>query len=150
MKESAVLWVKYGDALGVLRCESSGTEKEQEAREGAAVEGRAIDMTAHRVQRQNAGAVPATVIRELAALKRSSRRSVLISPSTYAPRPRSPISAAGGSRANPHAPVAPGRLRARRALVEADDMPAYITTQQSGRALRAAHRGVGQSAIISF
>ena len=41
-------WLKYRDALGVVRRESSGTEKEQEAgrllkqREGAAVEGRVI------------------------------------------------------------------------------------------------------------
>jgi integrase len=48
LKESAVIWLKYRDALGVLRRESSGTEKEQEARrllkqrEGAAVEGRVI------------------------------------------------------------------------------------------------------------
>jgi integrase len=47
-KESAVIWLKYRDALGVLRRESSGTAKEQEARrvlkqrEGAAVEGRVI------------------------------------------------------------------------------------------------------------
>ena len=48
LKESAIIWLKYRDALGVLRRESSGTEKEQEARrvlkqrEGAAVEGRVI------------------------------------------------------------------------------------------------------------
>src|SRR5215471_10067120 len=48
LKESAVIWLKYRDALGVLRRESSKTEKEQEARrllkqrEGAAVEGRVI------------------------------------------------------------------------------------------------------------
>ena len=47
-KESAIIWLKYRDALGVLQRESSGTEKEQEARrllkqrEGAAVEGRVI------------------------------------------------------------------------------------------------------------
>lgn len=47
-KESAIIWLKYRDALGVLRRESSGTEKEQDARrllkqrEGAAVEGRVI------------------------------------------------------------------------------------------------------------
>jgi hypothetical protein len=47
-KESAIIWLKYRDALGVLRRESSGTEKEQEARrllkqrEGAAVDGRVI------------------------------------------------------------------------------------------------------------
>src|SRR5262249_23060873 len=46
VKESAVIWLKYRDALGVLRRESSGTEKEQEARrvlrrkEGAAEAGR--------------------------------------------------------------------------------------------------------------
>jgi hypothetical protein len=44
-KESAIIWLKYRDALGVLRRESSETTKEQEAkrllkqREGAAVEG---------------------------------------------------------------------------------------------------------------
>ena len=54
-KESAVIWMKYRDALGVLRRESSGTEKEQEARrllkqrEGAAVEGRVIDPRADKV-----------------------------------------------------------------------------------------------------
>jgi len=48
LKESAVIWLKYRDALGVLRRESSGVEKEQEARrllkqrEGAAVDGRVI------------------------------------------------------------------------------------------------------------
>jgi hypothetical protein len=48
LKESAVIWLKYRDALGMLRRESSKTEKEQEARrllkqrEGAAVEGRVI------------------------------------------------------------------------------------------------------------
>src|SRR5688572_16181824 len=48
VKESAVIWLKYRDALGVLRRESSETTKEQEARrllkqrEGAAVEGRII------------------------------------------------------------------------------------------------------------
>jgi integrase len=48
LKESAVVWLKYRDALGVLRRESSGVEKEQEARrllkqrEGAAVDGRVI------------------------------------------------------------------------------------------------------------
>jgi hypothetical protein len=48
LKESGVIWLKYRDALGVLRRESSKTEKEQEARrllkqrEGAAVEGRVI------------------------------------------------------------------------------------------------------------
>src|SRR5262245_8946147 len=47
-KESAIIWLKYRDALGVLRRESSETDKEQEARrllkqrEGAAVEGRVI------------------------------------------------------------------------------------------------------------
>src|SRR5262245_14573407 len=47
-RQSAVLWVKYRDALGVLRRESTGTTKEQEARrflkqrEGAAVDGRVI------------------------------------------------------------------------------------------------------------
>jgi hypothetical protein len=47
-KESAVIWLKYRDTLGVLRRESSETTKEQEARrilkqrEGAAVEGRVI------------------------------------------------------------------------------------------------------------
>jgi hypothetical protein len=48
LKESAIIWLKYRDALGVLRRESSETNKEQEARrllkqrEGAAVEGRVI------------------------------------------------------------------------------------------------------------
>jgi integrase len=129
LKQSAVLWLKYRDALGVLRREASGTEKEQEARrllkqrEGAAVEGRVImprvehvtvaqlaetlkadytangrrsadrlafslahllpffgtkraiqvaskDVTDYRVRRLDAGAAPATVNRELAALKR--------------------------------------------------------------------------------
>src|SRR6266540_562864 len=87
LKESAIIWLKYRDALGVLRREASGTDKEQEARrllkqrEGAAVEGRVIvprkaitltsaDVTAYRVQRQAAGAAAATVNRELAALKR--------------------------------------------------------------------------------
>jgi integrase len=47
-KESAIIWLKYRDALGVLRRESSGTEREQDARrllrqrEGAAVEGRVV------------------------------------------------------------------------------------------------------------
>src|SRR5690242_6574071 len=55
LKESAVIWLKYRDALGVLRRESSETEKEQEARrqlkqrEGAAVEGRVIVPRADRV-----------------------------------------------------------------------------------------------------
>jgi hypothetical protein len=55
VKESAVIWLKYRDALGVLRRESSGTEKEQEAgrllkqREGAAVEGRVIFPRADKV-----------------------------------------------------------------------------------------------------
>src|SRR2546427_8983463 len=54
-KESAVIWLKYRDALGVLRRESSETEKEQEARrllkqrEGAAVEGRVIAPRADKV-----------------------------------------------------------------------------------------------------
>ena len=48
VKESAVIWLKYRDALGVLRRESSGTEKDQEARrvlhrkEGAAESGRVV------------------------------------------------------------------------------------------------------------
>jgi integrase len=129
LKESAVIWLKYRDALGIVRRESSGTEKEQEARrllkrrEGAAEEGRVItpraekitvaqlaenlkadykangrrsadrlefslahltpyfgarramqitsaDVTKYRVQRLEAGAAPATINRELAALKR--------------------------------------------------------------------------------
>src|SRR5262245_30864464 len=47
-RESAVIWAKYRDALGVLVRESTGADKEQEARrflkqrEGAAVEGRVI------------------------------------------------------------------------------------------------------------
>jgi integrase len=54
-KESAVIWLKYRDALGVLRRESSETTKEQEARrllkqrEGAAVEGRVIAPRADKV-----------------------------------------------------------------------------------------------------
>ena len=54
-KESAVIWMKYRDALGVLRRESSGTEKEHEARrllkqrEGAAVEGRVVTPRADRI-----------------------------------------------------------------------------------------------------
>ena len=46
VKESAIIWLKYRDSLGVLRRESSGTEKEQEAKrvlrqkEGAAEAGR--------------------------------------------------------------------------------------------------------------
>jgi len=129
LKESAIIWLKYRDALGVLRRESSETTKEQEARrllkqrEGAAVEGRVIvphvgrvtvaelaenlkadykangrksadrlefslahllpffgarraveltsaDVTKYRVERLEARAAPATVNRELAALKR--------------------------------------------------------------------------------
>jgi site-specific recombinase XerD len=129
LKESAVIWLKYRDALGVLRRESSETEKEHEAkrrlkqREGAAVEGRVVpprsnrvtvaelaeglkanyrangrrsirrlelslahllpvfgprramhltgdDVTTYRNQRLEAKAAPATVNRELAALKR--------------------------------------------------------------------------------
>ena len=129
LKESAVIWIKYRDALGVLCRESTKTEKEQEAkrllkqREGAAVEGRVImpradrvtiaelaenlkadyaangrrsadrlgfsldhllpffgtrravqlrsaDVTAYRVKRQAEEAAPATINRELAALKR--------------------------------------------------------------------------------
>ena len=48
LRESAIIWLKYRDALGVLRRESSETTKEQVARrllkqrEGAAVEGRVI------------------------------------------------------------------------------------------------------------
>src|SRR5215831_1266943 len=55
LKESAVIWLKYRDALGVLRRESSETTKEQEARrllkqrEGAAVEGRVVIPRADRV-----------------------------------------------------------------------------------------------------
>jgi integrase len=55
LKESAVIWLKYRDALGVLRRESSETEKEQEAkrllkqREGAAVEGRVVIPRADKV-----------------------------------------------------------------------------------------------------
>jgi integrase len=129
LKESAVIWLKYRDALGVLRRESSQTEKEQEAkrllkqREGAAVEGRVIlprqdrvtiaeladalkaeyavnerrsadrlaysfahllpvfgprrashvtsaDVNAYAAKRLEGGAAPATVNRELAALRR--------------------------------------------------------------------------------
>lgn len=48
LKESSIIWLKYRDALGVLRREASGTDKEHEARrllkqrEGAAVEREAI------------------------------------------------------------------------------------------------------------
>ena len=55
LKESATWWIKYRDALGVLRRESSGTEKETEAkrllkqREGAAVEGRVIVPRAEKI-----------------------------------------------------------------------------------------------------
>jgi integrase len=129
LKESAVIWLKYRDALGVIRRESSDTEKEQEAkrllkqREGASVEGRiivprankitvaelaeglkadykangrksadrlgfslahllpffgprpamqitSVDVTRYRVERLEASAAPATINRELAALKR--------------------------------------------------------------------------------
>src|SRR5215510_5675569 len=55
LKESAVIWLKYRDALGVLRRESTETTKEQEARrllkqrEGAAVEGRVVIPRADRV-----------------------------------------------------------------------------------------------------
>jgi integrase len=55
VKESSVWWLKYRDALGVLRRESSETEREHEAkrllkqREGAAVEGRVIVPRADRV-----------------------------------------------------------------------------------------------------
>jgi hypothetical protein len=54
-KESAVIWLKYRDALGVLRPESSETTKDQDAkrilkqREGAAVEGRVVPPRSHRV-----------------------------------------------------------------------------------------------------
>jgi hypothetical protein len=55
LRESAVIWLKYRDALGILRRESSEAEKEQEARrllkqrEGAAVEGHVIIPRADRV-----------------------------------------------------------------------------------------------------
>ena len=55
LRESAVYWLKYRDALGVLRREASGTEKEHEARrllkrrEGASVEGRVVIPQADRV-----------------------------------------------------------------------------------------------------
>ncbi len=55
LKESAVWWLKYRDARGVLRRESAETEKEQEAkrllkqREGAAVEGRVVMPRADKV-----------------------------------------------------------------------------------------------------
>jgi integrase len=48
LKESGIIWLKYRDALGVLRREASGTDKEKKARrllkqrEGAAVEGRVL------------------------------------------------------------------------------------------------------------
>jgi integrase len=135
LKESAVIWLKYRDALGVLRRESSETTKDQEARrllkqrEGAAVEGRVImprsdrvtvaelaeglkadyrangrrslrrldltlahllpvfgpkramhltgdEVTAYRAQRLEAKAAPASINRELAALKRMFRIAV--------------------------------------------------------------------------
>ena len=136
LKESAIIWLKYRDALGVLRREASGTEKEQEARrllkqrEGASVEGRVLvpradrvtiaelaenlradykangrksadrlefslahllpvfgarkaitltsaDVTAYRVQRQEAGAAAATINRELAGFTKSWRAACL-------------------------------------------------------------------------
>src|SRR5687768_11433529 len=55
VKKSAVIWLKYRDALGVLRRESSGTEKEQEAKrvlrqkEGAAEDGRVVAPRADRI-----------------------------------------------------------------------------------------------------
>jgi hypothetical protein len=55
VKQSAVIWLKYRDALGVVRRESSGTEKEQEARrvlrhkEGAAEDGRVVAPRADRI-----------------------------------------------------------------------------------------------------
>jgi len=55
LKESAIIWLKYRDALGVLRRESAETEKEHEAkrrlrqREGAAVEGRVLIPRSDRV-----------------------------------------------------------------------------------------------------
>jgi integrase len=55
LKESSIIWLKYRDALGVLRREASGTDKEQEVRrllkqrEGAAVEGRVVVPRADRV-----------------------------------------------------------------------------------------------------
>ena len=55
VKESAVWWLKYRDALGVVRRESSETVKEQEARrmlkqrEGAAVEHRVIPVNVQRL-----------------------------------------------------------------------------------------------------
>jgi integrase len=55
LKESAIIWMKYRDALGVLRREASQTDKPQEARrllkqrEGASVEGRLVVPRADRV-----------------------------------------------------------------------------------------------------
>jgi integrase len=52
---TTIIWLKYRDALGVLRRESSGTDKEQLARrllkqrEGAAAEGRVVPPRADRV-----------------------------------------------------------------------------------------------------
>ena len=53
--EQGVLWLKYRDALGVVRRQSSGTSNEAEARrqlkrlEGAAVEGKVIAPRADKV-----------------------------------------------------------------------------------------------------
>src|SRR4029450_4472326 len=55
LNESAIIWLKYRDALGVLRRESSETTKEQEAnrllkqREGAAVAGRGVTRRVEKV-----------------------------------------------------------------------------------------------------
>jgi hypothetical protein len=55
VKESAVWWLKYRDALGVLRRESSGKESEQQARrelrkkEGAAENGQIIAPRADKI-----------------------------------------------------------------------------------------------------
>jgi len=55
LRQSAIIWMKYRDALGVLRREASGTDKPQKARrllkqrEGAAVEGRVVAPRADRV-----------------------------------------------------------------------------------------------------
>jgi integrase len=75
LKESAVIWLKYRDALGIVRRESSGTEKEQEARrllkqrEGAAVDGRVI---VPRVEKVNVGQLADGLLCEYRANARKS------------------------------------------------------------------------------
>src|SRR3989304_5104751 len=96
LKESATWWIKYRDALGVLRRESSSTEKETEAkrllkqREGAAVEGRIIPA--------RAGKITATELPE--APPPPPRRPP---PPAAPPRPPPPAAAA-----RPRSPRPPG------------------------------------------